>query len=90
MRPAVAVVPGFRAPYICFADSPSWAWSLSGAKNWPLDAEWDLWMVYLDRLTDPVVHATPDRKSGLYEVRTEHRVYRKDIWYVGSRKQSDR
>lgn len=85
MRPAVSVVEGYKAPYVCFADSPSWAWALSGAMNWPPKGEWDLWMVYLDRLTDPIVHATPDRKSGLYEVRTEHRVFKRDIWYVGHR-----
>lgn len=70
---------------ICFADSPSWAWALSGDMRWTPDGIWDLWQTSLDRITDPVVMACDTRPSGLYEVRTEHRVYKRDIWYVGSR-----
>lgn len=70
---------------VCLADSPSWAWALSGGMCWTPDGEWDLWQTSLDRLVDPVVLATPDRPSGLYEVRTEHRIYKRDLWLVGSR-----
>lgn len=70
---------------ICLADSPSWAWALSGGMRWTPDGEWDLWQTSLDRLKDPIVLATPDRPSGLYEVRTPHRIYKRDLWYVGSR-----
>lgn len=82
MRPTTSSEMG--APCVCFADSPSWAWSLT------LDGrghagEWDLWQTSLDRLTEPIVLATPDRPSGLYEVRTEYRVYKRDLWLVGSR-----
>lgn len=83
MRPTTSSEMG--APCVCFADSPSWAWSLSGGMRWTPDGEWDLWQTSLDRLTDPLVLATPDRPSGLYEVRTEHRVYKRDLWLVGSR-----
>lgn len=70
---------------VCFADSPSWAWALSGNMPWTPDGEWDLWMVWQDRLVEPIVLTTPNRPSGIYEVRTEHRVYKRDVWYVGSR-----
>ena len=76
---------GYRAPYCCFADSPSWAWALSGQVRWAPKGEWDLWMTYLNKIKDPVIHATPDRPSGLYEVRGLHRLYKRDLWYVGSR-----
>lgn len=76
---------GYRAPCICFADSPSWAWALSGGMRWTERGSWDLWMTWQDRLTDPVVLPSSERHSGLYEVRTEHRVYKRDLWYVGSR-----
>jgi hypothetical protein len=73
------------AAIVCFADSPSWAWSLSGEMNWTPDGEWDLWQTSLDRITDPIVLATEDRPSGIYEIRTEHRVWKRDLWLVGSR-----
>jgi hypothetical protein len=73
------------SPCVCFADSPSWAWALSGGMRWTPGGEWDLWMTWQDKLTEPVVLAAPDRPSGLYEVRTAHRVFKRDVWYVGSR-----
>lgn len=70
---------------VCFADSPSWAWALSGGMPHAPAGEWDLWQTYQDRLVDPVVLASDERPSGLYEVRTGHRVYKRDLWHVGSR-----
>ena len=75
----------WRAPYVCFADTPSWAWALSGGMSWTPSGEWDLWSVWMRDLTALTIQATPDRPSGLYEVRTEDRVFKKNIWYVGSR-----
>lgn len=72
------------APCVCFADSPSWAWALT-LNGRGHDGEWDLWQTWLHALTEPLVLASPDRPSGIYEVRTEHRVYKRDLWYVGSR-----
>ena len=76
---------GYKAPYSCFADSPSWAWALSGEMKWAPKGVWDLWMTYLDKIEEPIVHSTPDRPSGMYEVRTIHRLYKRDLWFVGSR-----
>lgn len=78
------------AAVICFADSPSWAWCLSGGMRWTPAGEWDLWQTSLDRLTAPVVLATDNRPTGLYEVRTEHRLYKRDLWWVGSRTKEER
>lgn len=72
-------------PVVCFADSPSWAWALSGEMSWTPDGEWDCWQTDLGRLTEPVILPGEDRLSGIYEVRTEHRVYKRDLWWIGSR-----
>lgn len=77
------------AAAICFADSPSWAWALTLRGRGHI-GEWDLWQTSLDRLTSPIVLATDDRPSGLYEVRTEHRVFKRDLWLVGSRTKEER
>lgn len=84
MRPTTASG-GMGAPCVCFADTPSWAWALSGEQPNAGSGEWDLWQTWLDRLEEPIVLATPERPSGLYEVRTEHRVYKRNLWYVGTR-----
>ncbi len=81
-RPSAATC---RAPFVCFGDSPSWAWALSAEMHWAPAGEWDLWQTTLDRLTDPVVLASEDRLSGIHEVRTEHRVFKRDLWHVGTR-----
>ena len=75
---------GFTGMALCLADSPSWAWALT-LQGRGHDGEWDLWQTSLNRIIDPIVLATPDRPSGLHEVRTEHRIYKRDLWHVGSR-----
>ena len=76
---------GGLMPVVCFGDSPSWAWVLSGGQRGHAPGSWDLWETTLDRLTDPITLASADRPSGLHEVRTASRVYKRDIWYVASR-----
>lgn len=83
MRPTAST--GYVAPSVCFADSPSWAWVLSGEQRSTPVGWWDLWQTSLNRLTEPLVLGATDRPSGLHEVRTKHRVYKRDLWYVGSR-----
>lgn len=84
MRPCIQT-PGWKAPYICFADTPSWAWALSGDLRWAPSGEWDLWMVWSNRLISPRIYKSKERPSGIQEVRTDHRVFKRDLWYVGSR-----
>lgn len=78
-------VSSIAAPSICFADSASWAWALSGEQRGAPKGEWDLWQTDLTRLDDPQVLASEDRMSGIHEVRTLSRVYKRDLWYVASR-----
>jgi len=82
---------GWRAPYICFADSPSWAWALSGDMGWAPAGDWDLWQVWLSDL-GPDITVIPDdsRQSGMYEIRTPARVYKRHLWRVGTRTKEER
>lgn len=75
----------WRPRVICLGDSPSWAWALSGAMSYTPAGEWDLWQTSLDRLLEPVVLASNARASGIHEVRTEHRIFKRDLWYVATR-----
>lgn len=74
---------GWRAPYVCFAETPSWAWGLSGAMR-PDILAWDLWQTSLDRLPEPELKPSYDEHRW-HEVRTAHRVYKRDLWYVATR-----
>jgi hypothetical protein len=74
----------WRAPYICFGDTPSWAWALSGGMPHTVSGEWDLWCCWLDRLTEPLLLTRTD-SNGVHEIRTDHRVFKRDLWYVGTR-----
>jgi hypothetical protein len=74
----------WRASYICFADTASWAWALSGAMPYTSTGAWDLWQTRLDRLTDPYV-VPADWSNGIHEVRTGHRLYKRDLWHVATR-----
>jgi len=76
---------GWRAPYTCFADSPSWAWALSGDQRSAPPGWWDCWQTELDRLESPIILPSTDRATGIHEVRTEHRLFKRGLWLVGSR-----
>lgn len=73
----------WRPPYICFADSPSLAWGLSGAlvDHVPL---WDLWMVW-SNVPAELEKILMDEGGRVREYRVRERVYKRDVWYVGSR-----
>jgi hypothetical protein len=77
-------VTGWRAGYTCFSDTPLWAWSLSGGQRSAPRGEWDLWSTRMDLLTEPRVEPA-DWSNGIHEVRTAHRVYKRDLWHVATR-----
>lgn len=87
MRPTTVASEGatYKAPVICLGDSPSWAWALSGDMSYTPPGEWDLWQTALDLVTEPFLLPSIDRASGIHEIRTEHRIYKRDLWWVGSR-----
>lgn len=84
MRPTTHTATGWRAPYVCFADTPSWAWALSAGQPTAPPGDWDLWQCYADRLEDPYI-SPADWSNGIHEVRTGHRVPKRHLWHVGTR-----
>lgn len=83
-RPTTHATPSWRAPYVCFGDTASWAWALSGGQRSAPSGSWDLWTSRLSDLTEPRILPVDD-VNGVHEIRTEHRVYKRHLWYVGSR-----
>lgn len=96
-------VPGSRStddewnsPYVCFAYSPSKAWSLSGMMpRGRLVPEWDLWTCWTSRLPEGakvkrVRHQRHERETGVKELRVYAAIPAADIWWVGSRGVSER
>ena len=82
MRPS-ASTPGWKPPYVCFADSPSWAWALSGDMHSEIES-WDLWQTWTNLLNGyEKLPGWGNHKT--HEVRTYERVYKRDLWYVGTR-----
>lgn len=77
-------LPGFRAPALCFGDTPSWAWALSGGQDSSPSGSWDLWQAWLADLVDPYVMPRDD-DNGVHEYRTPARVYKRNLWLVGTR-----
>lgn len=73
----------WRPPYVCYSDSPALAWSLSGALRDGEFSAWDLWMTWSDRLEGYEVIPFDDGVPREYRV--YHRVFKRDVWYVGTR-----
>lgn len=79
----------WRPPVVCFAESPSLAWSLSADTGRGRQHQfWDLWMVWSSTLLEsggyeiiPMDDGTPR------EYRFYFRVWKRDLWYVGTREQ---
>ena len=84
MRQTTNATPEWKAPWVCFAQSPLWAWALSGKQGGSPDGEWDLWMTRLSVLTEPLILPTTDG-DGIHEVRTMHRVYKRNLHRVATR-----
>ncbi len=77
----------WRPPYLCFSDSPSYAWSASAALS-DQPEEWDLWMVWSSALKGGVerLYLGTNDKRGPAEFRLyDQRVPKRLIWFVGSR-----
>lgn len=79
----------WKPPYICFSASPSLAWGLSGGTERGGEHEWwDLWMVWSSLLSgfEEIPFDDPRDPDGrVKEYRVYERVYKRDLWYVGSR-----
>lgn len=79
----------WNAPYLCFGDSPRWAWSLSGALR--PDDDWDLWSIStsdLERIGWEEVPPHPHEvaRTRVHEYRVYARLPASSLWYVASRR----
>ena len=75
----------WRPPYVAFCDSPSLAWALSGMTERGAEhPRWDLWMVWSDRVAGEVLEQW-DGSGRMAEFRVYERIFKRDVWYVGSR-----
>lgn len=72
----------WKPPYVCLADSPLLAWNLVGRFR-PLIREWDLWWTSSDAVGDYEVIPTDD--GDVREYRVYHRIFKRDLWLVGTR-----
>lgn len=87
------LVPGSRSvdglwkpPYVCFADSPSLAWGLSGGMPGRSDEvpSWDLWMMWSD-VPSGMEEIPFDEPGRVREYRVYERIFKRDLWYVATR-----
>jgi hypothetical protein len=76
----------WRPPFVCLSDSPSLAWVLSGdTARGRLVSSWDLWCVWDDRLNGYEVLPFDDEPDRVKEYRVYQRIFKRDLWYVGTR-----
>ena len=72
----------WKPPYICFADGPKQAWNLIGRFR-PYIAEWDLWWTHSGAVGGYEI--VPDDSGEPREYRVYQRVFKRDLWLVGTR-----
>lgn len=86
MQDPVTHTPEFRAPYVCLAETPSWAWALSGmrAEKAHEPGSWDLWQVNVNGKRGAVVDAGDDEHRW-HEVRVHEQVLGAQMWHVATR-----
>lgn len=74
----------WRPPYICLADSPRLAWELSGKMHRGKEhKEWDLWEVWTHEQAG--YEQLYFDSGALKEIRVYERIYKRNVWLVGSR-----
>jgi len=73
---------GWQADYLCFSDSPSYAWALSGHTK-----RRDLWMVWSNSIPD-LCYRSDEVGKRPSEYRTARSLPPSKIWFVGTRRQA--
>lgn len=72
----------WRPPYVCLAPYPQLAWNLSGGMS-ALVNFWDLWQVDVREQTG--YEEIYFDNGNLKEIRVYERIYKRNVWYVGTR-----
>ncbi len=81
---SMSVDRAWKPPYVAYSDSPSMAWVLSGVVH-PEVASWDLWMTWSNVPTGLEIMPLDIDREVIKEVRVYERVFKRDLWFVGSR-----
>jgi hypothetical protein len=86
MRPTITS-PEWRAPYVCLAENPDWAWRLSGALRSDEITRWDLWQVWLapGHKICRLRNWEPVEGRRWHEIRVFDRVYKRGIIWIAER-----
>lgn len=87
MRPNIHT-PGWKPPYVCFADDAAWAWALSGEMRHAPPGTYDLWQTYLGQMPDGSLEflaAFDGDDRDFHEVRVHARVYKRHLIWVAER-----
>lgn len=77
----------FKPAYICFSNSPSYAWALSPAINRQIFTTWDLWMTW-SNVTSKLTRCRFNALPHAQEYRVTEAISPRKIWFVGTRKVS--
>jgi hypothetical protein len=72
----------WKPPYVCFADGPQQAWRLIGRFR-PTILEWDLWWTANDCVGGYEIIF--DDTGQAREYRVYNRIFKRDLWLVGTR-----
>lgn len=75
----------WKPPYVCLAPSPLLGWSLSGGMGQePQIESWDLWEVFVGEQKG-YEELKDDRNGRVKEIRVYERIYKRNVYYLGSR-----
>ena len=73
----------WKPPYVCFSKTPSLAWALSGIRD-DKPGTWDLWQMW-SNVPKGYETLSTDGSGKPTEYRVYHRIFKRDVWYIGSR-----
>lgn len=80
---------GWTPTYMCFSDSPSFAWAYSGALS-QVAEEWDLWMTWSNWIPGGVFRRGDHSARMPAEYRAKSNVPRSKLWLVATRTHTPR
>lgn len=83
----------WRAPYVCLAEDPLWAWCLSGNVSGSVGEVWDLWAINLHEELHSIFRVRHARRqpgdapnpTRYHEWRVYDRIYKRHVRYLASR-----
>lgn len=80
---------GWTPTYLCFSDSPSFAWGYSGALS-NVAEDWDLWQVWSDSIPGGVFIRSDHVGCRPAEYRAKSSIPKDKLWFVATRNHTPR